>query len=65
MFIAMNRFRISEGREEIFEDIWRKRESHLDAACAITELDFRRLRKASRQLLAPCWRVAGARVGFR
>ncbi len=30
MFIAMNRFRIALGREESFEEIWRKRESHLD-----------------------------------
>ena len=30
MFIAMNRFRIALGREETFEDLWRKRESYLD-----------------------------------
>jgi heme-degrading monooxygenase HmoA len=30
MFIAMNRFRIAPGREELFEEIWRKRESYLD-----------------------------------
>lgn len=30
MFIAMNRFRIALGREQDFEEIWRKRESHLD-----------------------------------
>jgi heme-degrading monooxygenase HmoA len=30
MFIAMNRFRIALGREEVFEDMWRSRESHLD-----------------------------------
>ena len=30
MFIAMNRFRIALGREETFEELWRKRESHLD-----------------------------------
>jgi heme-degrading monooxygenase HmoA len=30
MFIAMNRFRIARGREDDFEDLWRKRESHLD-----------------------------------
>jgi len=31
MFIAMNRFRIALGREEEFVDIWRKRETFLDA----------------------------------
>ena len=30
MYIAMNRFRIAEGREEVFEEIWRKRDSQLD-----------------------------------
>jgi heme-degrading monooxygenase HmoA len=30
MYIAMNRFRIAEGREPDFERIWRERESHLD-----------------------------------
>lgn len=30
MFIAMNRFRIASGREEDFEELWRRRESHLD-----------------------------------
>jgi heme-degrading monooxygenase HmoA len=30
MFIAMNRFRIALGSEEVFEELWRKRESHLD-----------------------------------
>jgi len=31
MFIAMNRFRISKGMEGEFEQLWRSRESHLDA----------------------------------
>ena len=26
----MNRFRIARGREEVFEELWRKRDSHLD-----------------------------------
>ena len=30
MFIAMNRFRITLGREETFEERWRTRESYLD-----------------------------------
>lgn len=29
-FIAMNRFKILSGKEEIFEDIWRNRNSHLN-----------------------------------
>ncbi len=29
-FIAMNRFKIALNREHDFENIWRKRETHLD-----------------------------------
>ncbi len=29
MFIAMNRFRIAIGREPDFEELWRRRDSHL------------------------------------
>jgi heme-degrading monooxygenase HmoA len=30
MFIAMNRFRIARGREDVFEELWRRRDSQLD-----------------------------------
>ena len=30
MFIAMNRFLIKSGKEELFEEIWKSRETHLD-----------------------------------
>ncbi len=30
MYIAMNRFRIASGKEALFEEMWRGRESHLD-----------------------------------
>ena len=30
MYIAMNRFRITPGREHDFEEIWRQRETYLD-----------------------------------
>jgi heme-degrading monooxygenase HmoA len=29
VFIAMNRFRIALGREEVFEELWRRRDSQL------------------------------------
>ncbi|MGI9276711.1 MAG: antibiotic biosynthesis monooxygenase family protein [Endozoicomonas sp.] len=29
MFIAMNRFRVLEGKEQSFEEVWRERDSHL------------------------------------
>ena len=30
MYIAMNRFRVNEGHEHVFEEIWRKRDTYLD-----------------------------------
>jgi len=30
MYIAMNRFNVNAGHEEVFEEIWRKRETYLD-----------------------------------
>ena len=29
MFIAMNRFKILKGKEQVFEEIWRTRDTHL------------------------------------
>ena len=31
MYVAMNRFKVSRGREEEFEEVWRSRDSYLDA----------------------------------
>lgn len=31
MFIAMNRFRVATGREALFEELWRKRDSYLES----------------------------------
>lgn len=37
MYIAMNRFRIAQGREEVFEELWRKRDSQLDGVPGFRE----------------------------
>jgi heme-degrading monooxygenase HmoA len=42
MFIAMNRFRIARGREEVFEDLWRRRESQLDGVPGFREFHLLR-----------------------
>jgi len=31
MFIAMNRFRVTKGREAEFEQVWKTRDSHLES----------------------------------
>lgn len=30
MYIAFNRFKVKTGKEEVFEQIWKNRDSHLD-----------------------------------
>jgi heme-degrading monooxygenase HmoA len=42
MFIAMNRFRIAEGRERDFEKIWRERESYLEEVPGFREFHLLR-----------------------
>jgi heme-degrading monooxygenase HmoA len=42
VFIAMNRFRIARGAEETFEELWRKRESHLDGVPGFREFHLLR-----------------------
>jgi len=37
VYIAMNRFRIARGREDVFEDLWRKRDSQLDGVPGFLE----------------------------
>ena len=37
MYIAMNRFKIVKGRESDFENIWRKRDSHLEGVIGFKE----------------------------
>jgi heme-degrading monooxygenase HmoA len=41
-YIAMNRFRIALGREESFEELWRKRESYLDEVPGFREFHLLR-----------------------
>ena len=42
MFIAMNRFQVTKGREEDFEEVWKSRDSRLDQVNGFVE--FRLLR---------------------
>ena len=42
MYIAMNRFRIARGRENDFEELWRRRESHLDGVPGFREFHLLR-----------------------
>ena len=45
MYVAMNRFKVVQGREEAFETLWRERDSHLDGTPGFVE--FRMLKGAA------------------
>ena len=45
MYIAMNRFRIALGRESVFEELWKNRDSQLDGVPGFRE--FRLLKGPS------------------
>lgn len=42
MYIAMNRFRIALGREAVFEELWRERDSHLEGVPGFREFKLLR-----------------------
>lgn len=42
MYIAMNRFQVTPGREGVFEEHWRNRESYLDEVPGFTEFHLLR-----------------------
>ena len=42
MFIAMNRFKVTKGREADFEEVWKSRDSHLDSVDGFVEFHLLR-----------------------
>jgi len=67
MYIAMNRFSVNEGHEEVFEEIWRQRERHLDEVEGF--LDFKLLRGKTAEGVTPyishsTWASRGAFVAW-
>ena len=40
MFLAMNRFKIVSGKEEVFEKIWKERDSHLEGVDGFIEFNL-------------------------
>ena len=42
MYVAMNHFRIAAGRGDEFEEIWRRRESHLEGVPGFREFHLLR-----------------------
>ena len=64
MFIAMNRFRVARGREEVFEELWRQRESYLDEVPGFREFHLLRGPRDEEQALYASHSVWDSREAF-
>ena len=64
MFIAMNRFRVARGREEVFEELWRQRESYLDEVPGFREFHLLRGPRDEEQALYASHSVWDSRQAF-
>ena len=47
MFIAMNRFKIMPGKEDVFESIWKERDSHLEGVAGFKSFHLIKGKKES------------------
>jgi heme-degrading monooxygenase HmoA len=64
MFIAMNRFEIAPGREEVFEKLWRERESHLEGVPGFREFHLLRGATSEESTLFASHSVWESRAAF-
>jgi heme-degrading monooxygenase HmoA len=64
MFIAMNRFRIAAGREGVFEELWRKRDSYLDEVPGFREFHLLRGPSGEGETLYASHSVWDSRAAF-
>lgn len=64
MFIAMNRFEIAPGREEVFEKLWRERESHLEDVPGFREFHLLRGATSEESTLFASHSVWESRAAF-
>ena len=53
MFIAMNRFKIVPGKEDVFESIWKERDSHLEGVIGFKNFHLIKGKKESEFTLTP------------
>ena len=56
MFIAMNRFNVSPGREADFETIWRERETYLQGVPGFVQFTLLRSDNAGEYISHSTWR---------
>jgi len=64
MFIAMNRFKIVRGQEQAFEQVWKKRDRHLDEVAGFVEFHLLRGPETDDHTLYASHTVWGSRDDF-
>lgn len=56
MFVAMNRFSVTPGREADFETVWRERETHLQGVPGFVQFALLRSDNAGEYISHSTWR---------
>lgn len=64
MFIAMNRFRVAKGSEEVFQDVWLARDSYLDTVPGFVEFHLLKGPEAEDHTLYASHSVWESRAAF-
>jgi heme-degrading monooxygenase HmoA len=64
MFIAMNRFRVVKGSEEVFQEVWLSRDSYLDTAPGFVEFHLLKGPEAEDHTLYASHSVWESRAAF-
>lgn len=64
MFIAMNRFHVTKGREEDFEEVWKSRDSRLEKVDGFVEFHLLRGPEADDHTLYSSHTIWASRQAF-
>jgi heme-degrading monooxygenase HmoA len=65
VYIAMNRFEIATGREEVFEELWRSRDSYLEGVPGFREFHLLKGPAAETHTLYASHTVWDSEASFR
>ncbi len=64
MFIAMNNFKVAEGREQDFEGNWRERQSYLEAVPGFVQFTLLRADTEGEYISHSTWRDRDAFIAW-
>jgi heme-degrading monooxygenase HmoA len=64
MFIAMNRFKVVEGKQAAFEEVWRERETYLEGVAGFVRFALLRSDAPGEYVSHSTWRDREAFMGW-